>query len=86
MPPYCGDLNPLELPETDPQYKQRLCREEKPPEGYELSGDALSFHKKCRDLYKYNFENTNCEWIDENGDTQSYPNAEGLIQAEYDFR
>lgn len=85
-PPYCGDLNPLELPETDPQYKQRLCREEKPPEGYELSGDALSFHKKCRDLYKYNFENTNCEWIDENGDTQSYPNAEGLIQVEYDFR
>lgn len=83
-PPFCEDL-PV-LPPTDPKFEQRLCMEHKPPAGYDVSADFLTFHKKCRDLFKFNFENTNCEMINEKGEEEKYPNAEGLIRVEYEFK
>jgi hypothetical protein len=83
-PPYCDDLPKLK-PE-DPQFEQRLCIEFKPPAGFELSGDLMSFHKKCKDLFTFNFENTNCEWINDKGEEEKYANAEGLIRTEWDFK
>ena len=88
LPPYCGDLP--KLPETDPQYRQRLCRETAAPYGFTLSVDGLSFHRNCRTGFSFNFENTNCEMIvpdgERAGELDSYPNAEGLVRVEYDFK
>lgn len=84
LPPYCGDLPTL--PATDPQFEQRLCRESQPPSGYELSADGLSFYRKCRDLFNYNFTTTNCEMIKDDGETEKYANAEGLLRVDYDFK
>lgn len=88
LPPYCGDLPVLAA--DHPEYNQRLCRETQPPPGFQLADDGLSFFRKCRDLFTYNFENTNCERMIETGDRagelESYPNAEGLIRVEYDFK
>ena len=86
--PYCGDLPAL--PETDPQYRQRLCRETAAPYGFTLSDDGLSFHRTCRTGFTFNFENTNCEMIvpdgERAGQIDSYPNADGLVRVEYDFK
>ena len=84
LPPLCSSLPVLAPDHKD--YNQRLCRESDPPAGYELSGDGLSFFKKCRDLFTFNFENTNCELIKDDGESESYPNAEGLLQVDYDFK
>lgn len=83
LPPKCGLAPPL--PETDPMYKQRLCREKDPPPGFELSDDGFVFFKKCRDLFKFNFETANCDTVNDAGEVESYPNAEGLEAVEFDF-
>jgi hypothetical protein len=83
LPPLCSTL-PV-LPETDPQYKQRLCREKDPAPGFALSDDGFVFYKKCKELFSFNFETTNCDWINDNGETESYPNADGLEAVEFDF-
>lgn len=84
LPPLCAKL-PV-LAETDKDYNQRLCRMEEPPAGYELSQDGMSFYKKCRDLFTFNFSNTNCEKITDDGTLETYSNVEGIQQVEYDFK
>jgi hypothetical protein len=84
LPPLCSTL-PI-LAATDKDYNQRLCRMEEPPAGFELSQDGLSFYKKCRDLFSFNFTNTNCEKIADDGKLETYSNVEGIQQVEYDFK
>ena len=84
LPPLCSTLPVLAA--TDKDYNQRLCRMEEPPEGFALSQDGLSFYKKCRDLFTFNFSNTNCEKIADDGTLETYSNVEGIQQVEYDFK
>lgn len=82
--PICSTVP--DLPPTDPQYAQRLCREIETPAGYDLSEDGLLYHKKCKEKYKFNLENGNCDWVDDAGELQAYPNLEGLLEVEYSFK
>ena len=80
----CSTL--AELPPDHPEYHQRVCRDSDPPSGYSLSEDGILFYKKCRDLFTFNLTNGNCDRVDDNGEVQSYPNLEGLIEVEYSFK
>ena len=87
LPGLCSDKKVFpDLQESDPKWKTRLCREQDPPPGYELTKDGLTFYKKCKDLFVYNLTNGKCEKPSDDGKTfDNYDNVDGLLEVSYDF-
>lgn len=82
------DEPPPPLCSTLPKTKEgvtptTLCRLSETPVGFDMTPDGLNFYKKCRDGFQFKLATKECQMIHSDGQTESYPNSEGITAVEY---
>lgn len=82
------DPPPEPLPELCSKLKDGdgLCRLSDTPEGFDITLDGLNFFKKCKEGYTFMMGANECQKYLDDGKTEAYSNAEGMIPVQYSRR
>jgi hypothetical protein len=84
-PPLPVLCNTLTADDNRPEAERTLCRRTECNYDSILTADGLTCVKKCNDGYDFNFANRQCEKVNADGVVESYDNAAGVVDVQYDF-